>query len=444
MRLTWIFPMVLIPVVPWWNDPAGAAVIVVPDDHPTIQAAIDASAAHDLIEVRPGTYAEFLVVHDHDLWIRSLGGPDVTFLEQGDPDRSILLVYGSAIGRDTVIEGFTFQHVHTRSFGAIHTQAPIEIRGNVFRDNHAFQYLEDVGYSGGWGGAIAAFAPVVVDGNVFVQNSAGYSGGALFVDIGFEHLDPATEITRNVFAGGSSEQGAAVLVEAHPGYTHPVRFVENVVAWHHAESSVVAIAAHATITGNVIVGHELIDPAPLLTCHVYEHLRESEAGDDWVHEGGCNVIHDPWGIEYWTPCRALDPATTYDLVPDFCDPYGGDFRLNPNSEVGALDCGPLGIGLGCGILALDAAGTDRGHPIAVVGAHPHRAGERIRIRVEAPDRTPVRIDAFDAAGRRIATVREVLRGGEVSWRPSPPRAGALFLRVTTPDWTATRRLVLVP
>jgi parallel beta-helix repeat protein len=59
---------------------ASAAVIVVPDDQPTIQAAVDAAAAGDVVQVRPGTWAESVSIVDPlkpGLTVEGLGGRPV-------------------------------------------------------------------------------------------------------------------------------------------------------------------------------------------------------------------------------------------------------------------------------------------------------------------------------------------------------------------------------
>jgi hypothetical protein len=45
-----------------WSSLARAAIIIVPDQYPTIQAAVEAATSFDMIQVRPATYAEALVL----------------------------------------------------------------------------------------------------------------------------------------------------------------------------------------------------------------------------------------------------------------------------------------------------------------------------------------------------------------------------------------------
>lgn len=60
-----------------WSSLGRAANIIVPDDHATIQAAIDAATSFDTIQVRPGTYPEALVIPNRTVVIEGLGGDPV-------------------------------------------------------------------------------------------------------------------------------------------------------------------------------------------------------------------------------------------------------------------------------------------------------------------------------------------------------------------------------
>ena len=60
--------------------PALAAELRVPDQFPTIQAALDAAASGDTVLVAPGSYAENLNFQGKDVELRSTGGAAVTTL----------------------------------------------------------------------------------------------------------------------------------------------------------------------------------------------------------------------------------------------------------------------------------------------------------------------------------------------------------------------------
>ncbi len=50
---------------------ASGNVLEVPEEYPTIQQALDASASGDTVLVAPGTYPEHLITPDHDLLLCS-------------------------------------------------------------------------------------------------------------------------------------------------------------------------------------------------------------------------------------------------------------------------------------------------------------------------------------------------------------------------------------
>jgi len=83
---------------------AIAATIYVPDDYPTIQAAVDAATSGDTIVVRAGTYVENIVV-DKSLTIRS---------ERGSANTKVIAASSSApvfklTANSTVVQGFTVE-----------------------------------------------------------------------------------------------------------------------------------------------------------------------------------------------------------------------------------------------------------------------------------------------------------------------------------------------
>ena len=65
---------------------ASPATVYVPDDYPTIQAAVDAASPGDTIIVRNGTYTENVDVNKDHLTIRSQNWADSTIAQVEDPD----------------------------------------------------------------------------------------------------------------------------------------------------------------------------------------------------------------------------------------------------------------------------------------------------------------------------------------------------------------------
>lgn len=130
----------------------------VPDDHPTIQAAIDAAVPGDVIAVAPGTYPQNLRFHGKNVTLQSTDGPSRTIIK-GLNDTAV------DIGPDGAIIGFTIRD-GIASFGggmATHGTGTV-IKNNIFTANTQ-------GF-GGFGAAIAGnTASPLIDANVFQDNS---------------------------------------------------------------------------------------------------------------------------------------------------------------------------------------------------------------------------------------------------------------------------------
>ena len=83
----------------------AATTIYVPDDYPTIQAAVDAAASGDTIIVRDGPYTENIDVSTDNLTIQSENGADVTIVQAANPDDFVFDVRANYV----TISGFKVQ-----------------------------------------------------------------------------------------------------------------------------------------------------------------------------------------------------------------------------------------------------------------------------------------------------------------------------------------------
>src|SRR3954453_6976463 len=116
----------------------GPAVIRVPQDAPTIQAAIDEALNFDTVLVSPGTYIESLDFLGKAVTVTSSSGPGNTLLDARSLHQSAVRFHSSE-GRDSVFEGFTVKS--TDASGAFHgvgvdaAGASPSIIGNVFTES---------------------------------------------------------------------------------------------------------------------------------------------------------------------------------------------------------------------------------------------------------------------------------------------------------------------
>lgn len=114
---------------------AAPAVRTVPDQWPTIQSAIDASAAGDIVLVAAGDYLECIELRGRALTLASLAGPDRTLIHGQDACTVLTIQRGE--GRDTRVEGFTLRGGRdAQHAGGVHIEgAAPTLRDNIVEDN---------------------------------------------------------------------------------------------------------------------------------------------------------------------------------------------------------------------------------------------------------------------------------------------------------------------
>jgi len=211
--------------------PCPAATITVPDDHPTIQTAINAATDGDTVLVRAGTWSGD---GNRDL---DFGGKNVTLSSESGPERTIIecggsfdethrgIHFNSGEGPETVVSGFTITGGFAWEGGAILcdgastptitgciiTGNDAEFRGggitllhdcNAVIDNNLITGNRVVSSSGwgnsGGGGLSAEFCSPTISNNRFIGNSCGARGG------GMHGLDLEYPVLHNNLVAGNS------------------------------------------------------------------------------------------------------------------------------------------------------------------------------------------------------------------------------------------------
>lgn len=181
---------------------ATSRTITVPDDYPTIQAAIDAAGGDDIVQIRDGTYKGpgnvNLDTKGKGITITSMNGPEGCIIDSEQTSRAFLF----SSGEWPKISGLTLTRGLSADDGGsilIHDGYPTIINC-IFTENEAASHggaiKVEKGYStitqcefignkvtSGNGGAIAASAPVNISRSTFRDNSAD-SGGAISVSSG--------------------------------------------------------------------------------------------------------------------------------------------------------------------------------------------------------------------------------------------------------------------
>jgi parallel beta-helix repeat protein len=108
-----------------------STVIYVPDDYPTIQAAVDAASPGDTIIVRDGTYIENVDVNK-SLTIRSENGAEVTIVQAANPNDPVFEVRVNYVS----ISGFTVKGATGTSGIYLNSANYSEISNNKLSDNN--------------------------------------------------------------------------------------------------------------------------------------------------------------------------------------------------------------------------------------------------------------------------------------------------------------------
>jgi hypothetical protein len=172
---TWLLCMVAA-----LGTPSGYAqsVLRVPADHATVQAAINASANGDTVEVAPGTYTENIRFNGKAIRLVSQSGPASTIIEPAAFGSLVTLQNNETT--TSILEGFTLRNGRGSLGGAMELfNASPTIRDNIFIGN---------GSAIIWGNN----ASPLIERNLFLANSCG---------TGVETVNGSSpRIVNNVFA----------------------------------------------------------------------------------------------------------------------------------------------------------------------------------------------------------------------------------------------------
>lgn len=85
--------------------PLAAAVLVVPDEYPTIQSALDAARTDDTVLVQPGTYAEALTISER-VTLTTTAGPFATAVDaSGTGTRALTVLVAGVLVQDLTLRG---------------------------------------------------------------------------------------------------------------------------------------------------------------------------------------------------------------------------------------------------------------------------------------------------------------------------------------------------
>ncbi len=462
---------------------AHAATVRVPADHPTIQAAINATDGDDTVVVADGVWTGAgnydLTLPDTTIVIRSVHGPAVTTIDcEGDDfmdHRAFNLGDGSiGSGRhyEATIIGFTIRNGIAPAGGAITGSLwNLNLRYCIFETNRAV-----------YGGAIyCESCRVDINTCRFNYNLANNAGGAIFgPDSGsvtathFEYNSAETggavaDFQRLAFDGctfyrNTAQYGSAL--RPLPGDSVWFTMARTILSRNQGDAALFMIYGSAQISHCTFFGNNgaiaLTGGSPTLTDCI---LMDNRGKPIICYDPIVGRSSDPFLTYCCVSDSGLDlpgcAATFYTMPnnliadPGFCDTAGNDFRLQATSPcVGiASDAGNIGAeDIGCFPLDVDDD-VDPTLPQSIVleQNHPNPFNIETAIGYSLPRASVVRLTVYDLLGREVRSLVDATQSAGlhvIVWDGrdnggSIVASGVYFYRLESDDHAESRKMLLL-
>ncbi|MCP3902475.1 MAG: hypothetical protein GY715_02470 [Planctomycetes bacterium] len=325
---------------------AEAATILVPNDYPTIQDAINNSTNGDEIIVAPGVYVGLVNYDDKAVVVRSSDGPAVTTINALGLGTAVTVEMGQ--GNETVLDGFTVTGGTGTTFGVrtggggfvAYTSDPT-VRNCIFLGNTA----DD-------GGGAFCFVGNPKFGNcTFILNSAtGFQGkgGAIYCDFGSPLLTNCTITDNTAFSGGGIYVTSPPTGGGAPRLINSINYGNSGGAF---AGGVGSIATYSCIQGG-FSGAGNINADPLFTNAAAGDLT-LQAGSPCIDRGDSSAVAMDFPVDLGGDQRGVDDPLSPDqgiavfgLTVDMgayefqvadCDPPTCPADLDSSGDVGFGD-----------------------------------------------------------------------------------------------------------
>lgn len=233
------------------GEAAAATTLRVPQDFPTIQAAIAAATDGDTVLVSPGTYTELLDFQSKDITVESTAGPATTIVDANRQGTGVTM--NADAGETPVLRGFTIRNAGEG--GIVTAGGSALIEGNTITGNvGCFTF-----------GIGVDFSAATIRGNVITGNgpsgcSGGLGGGG--IQVGGVGTDGNAQIIGNTITGNRSafNGGGITLFGAGAATVSANRISGNAAEPAAAGGGIwIVNASNSLITNNMIVGNTAAD-----------------------------------------------------------------------------------------------------------------------------------------------------------------------------------------
>ena len=191
----------------------GAAfsdVLYVPDDHLSIQDAINSAAGGDQIFVRSGTYVENIDFLGKEITVESESGPQSTMID-GNAAGSVV-TFDDGEGALSVLMGFTIRNGRAAAGGGIYCAGSSPtLTNNIIERNSAVNILGGLG-----GGIYMENASPSITNSIIRLNAASSSLDRLWENLGggiYCCSSSAPLISGSNISGNSAEKGGGICCE---------------------------------------------------------------------------------------------------------------------------------------------------------------------------------------------------------------------------------------
>jgi predicted outer membrane repeat protein len=273
-----------------WPDDCSPyeGTILVPQDYPTIQSAVEAAGNWDEIIIGPGTYTTnsnsgpVINTLGKQIWIHSSDGPEVTFIDGEDSRICIQCVSGETA--KTIIEGFTITNGYASLDGGgmfISNSSPT-LTNCTFTGNSANLY---------GGGMYNQYSSPTLTNCTFKNNTAiKISGGGMYN----KYSDPT--LTDCTFTGNTANSGGGGMDNYYsdPTLTNCTFTSNNAGSgsgmYNHNSSPTLT---NCTFTGNSANNygggmHNYFDSSPTLNDCTFTNNAAADIGGGMINSWDCS------------------------------------------------------------------------------------------------------------------------------------------------------------